>query len=80
MKIVYIIQEGCYYEGTGIRGVYSTLNRAKRHAEAVVLNSTRKYEPVEPKTYKYGIGKALVQWADSSDILYISQHKVNPRG
>ncbi len=76
---VFVIEQGCYYEGTAIESIHETAAGALKAAlEIIDSDRYHNYNKIDPGTYRYGITRAIHQWADGSDILYIKKHEVKP--
>lgn len=68
---IFIVQEGCQYEGTGIVSLHLKEEDAVKKAESIVANSTfRNYKRGEP-----GGGKEIHLWNDGTDVLIIEERE-----
>ena len=73
---VYVIEEGCSYEGTGIVAIYADESAARLAAEYMVQHNTfRNYEvtALDPELVS---DRLVAAWHDGSDILTISKFEV----
>lgn len=73
---VYVIEEGCQYEGTGIVAIYERYVDAIAAAKNVVerhVYRNYKESPITDREYSGGI---VAIWQDGSDILLITRHNV----
>ena len=69
--IIYVIEEGCQFEGTGIISLHLTEEGAVKKAENIVATSRmREYT----KRIAEG-GRELHRWADGNDISVIDKHE-----
>jgi hypothetical protein len=74
MNKVYIVMEGCKYEGCGINSVHASEEGALSTAKAIVetsnyRNYTKDAQPDSGTVYS---------WSDESDILIIITREVKP--
>jgi len=73
---VYVIEEGCKYEGTGIVAIYALESSALLACDHIIANHRmRKYTRGVVDAVSFAAGLRHV-WEDESDILYISEHEV----
>lgn len=71
MKI-FIVQEGCKYEGTGIVSLHLTEKDALKKAQDIIATSNyRNYR----KSELDGLFKVIHRWNDESDILIIEERE-----
>lgn len=70
MKI-FIVQEGCKYEGTGIVSLHLTEESALKKAQDIIATSNyRNYTKSELDGFK-----VIHRWNDESDILIIEERE-----